>query len=88
MTKAEIIQLVSKNMRVIRTEVGYSQEKMAEIVGLSKKTLVQIEKERALAGWSTVVTVCALFRDTLSVRSLIGTEPLEVLEVIAHDRKN
>ncbi|NMD72021.1 transcriptional regulator [Bacillus sp. DNRA2] len=85
MTKVEIIQLVSKHMREIRSEVGYSQDKMAEIIGLSKKTLVQIEKERALAGWSTVVTVCALFRDTLAVRSIIGSDPLEVLEVIALD---
>lgn len=58
---------------------------MAEIIGLSKKTLVQIEKGRVKAGWSTVVTVCALFRESETIRHLFGNEPLEVLETVARD---
>ncbi|WP_147533097.1 helix-turn-helix domain-containing protein [Bacillus marasmi] len=85
MTKEELIGIVSEKMRDIRTEAGYSQDRMAEIIGLSKKTLVQIEKGRAKAGWSTVVTVCALFRETVSIRSLLGSDALEVLETIARD---
>lgn len=85
MTRYEIILKVSEKIRLIRTEAGYTQEKMAEIIGLSKKTLVQIEKGRAEAGWSTVVTVCTLFRETETVRFLFGDEPLEVLEMIARE---
>ena len=59
MNREEIIMLVSDKLRLIRAEAGYTQDKMAEIIGVSKKTLVQIEKGRVLAGWSTVVTVCA-----------------------------
>jgi DNA-binding XRE family transcriptional regulator len=84
-TREEIIQKVSEKMRLIRTEAGYTQDKMAEIIGLSKKTLVQIEKGRAFANWSTVVAVCALFRETETVRFLFGNEPLEVLETIARE---
>lgn len=58
---------------------------MAEIIGLSKKTLVQIEKGRVKAGWSTIVTVCALFRESETIRHLFGNEPLEVLETVARD---
>ncbi len=85
MTKEEIILRVSEKIRLIRAEVGYNQDKMAEIIGLSKKTLVQIEKGRAKANWATVVTVCALFRETETVQSLFGSEPLEVLETIARN---
>ncbi|MFE8696243.1 helix-turn-helix transcriptional regulator [Cytobacillus sp. FJAT-53684] len=85
MTRDEIISKVSEKMRLIRTEAGYTQDKMAEIIGLSKKTLVQIEKGRVDAGWSTVVAVCALFRETETVRFLFGNEPLEVLETIARE---
>ncbi|MDQ0268983.1 helix-turn-helix transcriptional regulator [Cytobacillus purgationiresistens] len=85
MTRDEIILKVSEKMRLIRTEAGYTQDKMAEIIGVSKKTLVQIEKGRAEAGWSTVVAVCALFRETETVRFLFGNEPLEVLETIARE---
>ncbi|MBS4188740.1 helix-turn-helix domain-containing protein [Bacillus sp. FJAT-49705] len=85
MTRDEIIFRVSEKVRLIRTEAGYTQDKMAEIIGVSKKTLVQIEKGRVEAGWSTVVTICALFRETETVRFLFGNEPLEVLEIIARE---
>ncbi|WP_160724596.1 helix-turn-helix transcriptional regulator [Bacillus sp. USDA818B3_A] len=83
MTRDEIIMQVSEKLRLIRTEAGYTQDKMADIIGVSKKTLVQIEKGRVLAGWSTVVSICALFRETETVQFLFGNEPLEVLETVA-----
>lgn len=85
LTREEIIESVSEKMKLIRIEAGYTQDKMAEVIGLSKKTLVQIEKGRLYAGWSTVVTVCALFRETETVRFLFGNEPLEVLETVARE---
>ncbi|PLS03028.1 helix-turn-helix transcriptional regulator [Neobacillus cucumis] len=83
MNRDEIIMQVSEKLRLIRTEAGFTQDKMADIIGVSKKTLVQIEKGRVLAGWSTVVSICALFRETETVQFLFGNEPLEVLETVA-----
>lgn len=85
MTREEIILRVSEKLRLIRTEAGYTQDKMAEVIGVSKKTLVQVEKGRLYANWPTVVTVCALFRETETVQFLFGNEPLEVLETVARD---
>jgi DNA-binding XRE family transcriptional regulator len=85
LTREEIIIKVSEKLRLIRTEAGYTQDKMAEVIGVSKKTLVQIEKERMYANWPTVVTICALFRETETVQFLFGNEPLEVLETVARD---
>ncbi|WP_462408886.1 helix-turn-helix transcriptional regulator [Neobacillus sp. Marseille-QA0830] len=85
MTREDIIQIISEKLRLIRTEAGYTQEKMADIVGISKKTLVQIEKGRVLANWSVVVAICALFRETETVQFLFGNEPLEVLETVARE---
>jgi DNA-binding XRE family transcriptional regulator len=84
-TRDEIIMQVSEKLRLIRTEAGYTQDKMAEIIGISKKTLVQIEKGRVLANWSTVVSICALFREAETVQFLFGNEPLEVLETVARE---
>jgi DNA-binding XRE family transcriptional regulator len=85
MTRDEIIKSVSEKLRLIRTEAGYTQDKMADIIGVSKKTLVQIEKGRLLANWSTVVSITALFRETETVQFLFGNEPLEVLETVARE---
>lgn len=83
--REEIIMQVSDKLRLIRTEAGYTQDKMAEIIGISKKTLVQIEKGRVYASWAAVVSICALFRETETVQFLFGNEPLEVLETVARE---
>lgn len=85
MIRDDIIRSVSDKLRLIRTEAGYTQDKMADIIGVSKKTLVQIEKGRVLANWSTVVSICALFRETETVQFLFGSEPLEVIETVARE---
>jgi DNA-binding XRE family transcriptional regulator len=85
LNREDIIIMVSEKLRLIRTEAGYTQDKMADIIGVSKKTLVQIEKGRVSANWSTVVSICALFRETETVQFLFGNEPLEVLETVARE---
>ncbi|WP_186670701.1 helix-turn-helix transcriptional regulator [Sporosarcina sp. BP05] len=85
MNKEQVIELISSKIRLIRLEKNYSQEKMADIMGMSKKTLIQIEKGRTLSGWTNVIAVCALFRDSEILRSALGDEPLEIVETIAHN---
>ncbi|MBH0229623.1 helix-turn-helix transcriptional regulator [Halobacillus yeomjeoni] len=84
MDKDQLREKISEKMKLIRVEYGYTQNQMAEVLGLSKKTLVQIEKERTLAGWTTVVAVCALFQDSEVLKGLLGDAPLEIPETIAH----
>ena len=57
---------------------------MSEILGISKKTLVQIEKGRIEASWSVTVTLCALFRDSEIVQNTLGGDPLDILQIVAH----
>ncbi|MFI8707209.1 helix-turn-helix transcriptional regulator [Bacillus sp. NPDC077411] len=84
MNKDEVVLIIAKKMKLVRTEYNYTQEEMAEILGLSKKTLVQIEKERILPSWTTVVAICALFQSSEIVQSAFGGSALEVVQTIAH----
>ena len=88
MNKDKLIELISLNVRLIRLDKGYSQEKMATVLGISKKTLVQIEKERSSLGWTNTVAVCALFKDSMILKNFFGDEPFEVIETLAHDEMN
>lgn len=88
MNKETVIDLISKNVRLIRLDRGYSQEKMATVLGISKKTLVQVEKERTSIGWTNAVVVCALFKDSQILKHILGEEPFEVIETLAHDGMN
>lgn len=85
MDKEQITQLISEKMKLVRTEKGYTQDKMAEILGISKKTLVQIEKGRIQASWTCVAAVCALFRDSDIIQTTLGGDPVEVIEIIGRN---
>ncbi|CAH0344308.1 helix-turn-helix domain-containing protein [Bacillus sp. CECT 9360] len=85
MTKEEIIEIISENLKLVRVEMGYTQEKLAEMIGVSKKTLVQIEKGRIMPGWTVSIAICALFRESNVIQSSFGGDPLELLETIARE---
>ncbi|MEK3934478.1 helix-turn-helix domain-containing protein [Sporosarcina sp. FSL W7-1349] len=86
MIKEEIIHIVSEQMKLIRTEQGHTQQRMADLLGISKKTLLQIEKGRVQAGWTVVLAVCGLFRESVSLQSALGEDPLETVELVLYER--
>jgi DNA-binding XRE family transcriptional regulator len=82
--KEKIIQVLSEQFKLVRTEFDYHQVEMAAILGISKKTLVQIEKGRQVATWIQIVSLCALFQNSTILQNVLGGNPLEVLQTIAH----
>lgn len=88
MEKEQLIVLISEKMKLVRTEQEYSQDKMAELLGISKKTLVQIEKGRIRANWTTVIAFCALFNESELLFSVIGDEPMYLVQLIAKKNNN
>ena len=85
MTREELIELITTKMKLIRTEANYTQDRMAHVIGISKKTLVQIEKGRLQPNWTTIVTICALFREQDVLTNLLGGDALELAEVLARE---
>ncbi|WP_349409892.1 helix-turn-helix transcriptional regulator [Pseudalkalibacillus sp. SCS-8] len=86
MDRVDVIQLVSEKVRLIRVEQGFSQDAMANILGISKKTLVQIEKGRTNASWNIVIAVVAIFEQSEVLRNSLGDEPLDVIRLVALHR--
>ncbi len=83
--REHVTDIVTEKLKLIRTESNYTQDKMADILGISKKTLVQIEKGRISAGWTTTVAICALFRESSILQNAFGGDPMDVIELTAHD---
>lgn len=54
----DIKKIVSKNLKRIRTELGYSQEKLAELAGIDRKTISYIETETNSIGADTIEKIC------------------------------
>ena len=84
MKREEFIKACDSNLKAVRTEYSFNQEKMAYILGISKKTLVEIEKGRSSLGWSGSVTLCTVFSQS-SVICEIFKDPEELIRAIAFD---
>lgn len=74
MTKIEFIQLMDNKIKLVRTEYGLTQEVMASILGISKKTLVEVEKRRTSMGWTNAVAMACIFADSTVIRDSIGED--------------
>ncbi len=42
MNKKEFVEFMDSKLKLVRTEYGLTQDKMALVLGISKKTLVEI----------------------------------------------
>lgn len=83
MDRASFVAGVDGLAKLVRTEYGLTQEKMALLLGLSKKTVVEIEKGRSSLGWTGTVTLCTLFSDSQVLQNAYGGELSDLLRALA-----
>ena len=87
MDRQEFIRQMDQHLKLVRTEYAYTQEMMASILGLSKKTLVEIEKSRSSLGWMGAVAFSSLFSDSRILGALLGGEAGDMLKTLAFEGK-
>jgi len=83
MTRDQFIATCDELVKLVRVEFGLTQDAMAHAIGLSKKTLVDIEKGRRSLGWSGSVVLCSVFQDSDVISSRFGGVPTEVILALA-----
>lgn len=85
MTRIEFIKKVDEKVKLIRNEKGYTQDKMAGILGISKKTLVQVEKERGSLGWAVSIAVCIIFKDSEILELTFGGDVEDIIRSLSFE---
>lgn len=85
MDREEFIAKCNEKLKLVRTEYNLSQEKAARILGLSKKTVVEIEKGRSSLGWSGSVTLCTVFANSEILSGLFGGNPIDIIMALAFE---
>ena len=83
MERAEFISIMNHKLKLIRTEFDLTQEKMADAIGISKKTLVEIEKGRNSLSWTAAVAAAVIFADSEIIADSFGGETSDLVKVIA-----
>lgn len=85
MDRNEFIDTMNKHIKLIRTEYNLPQDKMAVALGISKKTLVEIEKGRISLSWSAAVTAATIFSDSEVLQNCFGGETSDLIRALALD---
>jgi DNA-binding XRE family transcriptional regulator len=83
MGKKQFVNLMDEKLKLIRTEYGLTQDKMATILGMSKKTLIEIEKNRKSLGWTNSVALASIFSDSTILHDAIGGDVSDIIIALA-----
>lgn len=83
MTMKEFCRSVHKLLEQVRVEYNLSLEVMAKMIGVSKKTLIQLEKQRIILKWSEAVTICTIFRESTILNDNFDMDMLDLIKEIS-----
>ena len=83
MTREDLIREMDRQVKLVRTEYGLTQEAMARALGMSKKTLVEIEKGRSSLGWMGAAAFCTVFSGSQVLARLLGGEASDMVRALA-----
>ena len=83
MTKKEFAKGLDQYVKLVRAEYGFNQITMADMLGMSKKTLVEIEKERSSLGWTGAVALCTLFSGSRVLADHLGGDAGGMIRTLA-----
>ena len=79
----DFIATCDAKLRLVRTEADLTQEQMAFAIGISKKTLVDIEKGRRSLGWAGAVAMCSAFPASDVLTAAFKSAPLKLIPSLA-----
>ena len=83
MTRETFVAEMDRHVKLVRTEYGFTQDVMAKVLGMSKKTLVELEKGRSSLGWTGAVALCTIFSDSQVLSGLLGGEAGDMIRALA-----
>lgn len=74
---------MSSLLKLIRTEYSLTQDEMAVVLGISKKTLVETEKGRRSLGWTEAAALAAVFSQSNILQNAFGGDVTDMIPAIA-----
>ena len=69
--KEKFAEKMAENLMVLRTKLRFKQSELAEKVGLSRQTLLEIEKGKRTMQWNTFLSLLSVFREDSSTNGLL-----------------
>lgn len=72
-TKSNLVEVMAENLTMFRAKLDLTQAELAEIVGISRYTLISIEKKQRKMTWNTFLSLLLVFSKNESTNILLET---------------
>lgn len=70
-TKEKVIENMTQNLPTLRAKASLSQARLAEMIGVSRQTLVAVENRRRKMSWSIFLSCFLVFHKNLETNLLL-----------------
>jgi len=81
MNKEEYMAKMADNLIVLRTKLKLKQVELANKIGVSRQTLLDIEKRKRPMAWNTFVALITVFREDEGTKELLVHFGIYTLEL-------
>lgn len=69
--KEELAKTMSENLMLLRNKLRLKQSELAEKIGISRQTLLEIEKGKRVMQWNVFLALLSVFREDSSTSDLL-----------------
>lgn len=59
--REKVITNMTGNLAMLRTKLGLTQVQLADLIGVSRHTIMQIENKKAKLSWNTFLSLLLIF---------------------------
>ena len=67
----KFVSKMTDNLRVLRNKLGFTQDVLAEKIGISRQTLVNIENKKREMTWNNFIALLTVFRADKNTSDLL-----------------
>lgn len=71
--KNNLIEVMAENLTMLRAKLDLTQAELAEVVGISRYTLIAIEKKQRKMTWNTFLSLLLVFSKNEGTYKLLET---------------
>ncbi|MBQ9469023.1 MAG: helix-turn-helix domain-containing protein [Clostridia bacterium] len=85
-----LIENMADNLPMLRTKLGFTQEEIAKIIGVSRHTVISIENKKRPMTWNTYLSLVLVFSgnpDTKMLMKVMGTVTDELEDYLVPKKK-
>ena len=69
--KLQMKQNMANNLPVLRAKLGITQENLADLMGISRSTLISFEKQQRQMTWNTFLSLVLIFQKNTETNKLL-----------------